>query len=319
MTSLGDRITAAAESLAAVSETPRLDAELLMAHVLSIGRSKLLAQLNESVEAPLFDGAVARRLAHEPIAYITNHWEFYSLNFLVESPYLVPRPETEHLVEAVLGHVSDSPARVLEIGTGTGCVALAIALNAPECEVIATDINPDAVEMAQLNSAIHATNPPELMRKSEFTRDDLVEALTSAVCAAKWDVEIPHPVKIDFRQGDLFEPITGDDEPFDVICSNPPYVEAGAWNDLPPVIRLYEDERALLAGNDGLDVIRRLAFEATAYLKPGGMLAFEIGMGQYDSVRDILLRNNYMELGVVHDLAGIPRIALARKLQTRGG
>jgi len=174
--------------------------------------------------------------------------------------------------------VANTRARILDIGTGTGCVAVAIAHNAPMCRVVATDINAAALKLASANAARHG----------------LSDAIT-------------------FRKGDLFQALRERDHPFDAICSNPPYVKESDWDALPPVIRLHEDPDALLAGPDGLDVIRRLVFEATAYLVPGGLLAFEIGIGQYDSVRGLLLENNYANVGARRDLAGIERVAVARK------
>jgi release factor glutamine methyltransferase len=273
--SLASRIAVATKLLERVSETPRLDAELLMAHALGISRAKLLARLIDHIEAPDFDGLVARRLEYEPLAYIFGSWEFYSLEFRVTPPLLVPRPETEHLVEAVLSHIGKSPARILEIGTGTGCVAVSIAKNAPSATVIATDVNPLALDVAAENASRHGVSD-----------------------------------RVQPRQGHLFEPVTGE-RAFDVICSNPPYIEDYDWPNLSPVIRLHEDPRALLAGPDGLDVIRQLISGAKAHLKPEGLLAFEIGMGQHTAVRDLLIAAGYHPVNFIKDLAGIERIAVA--------
>lgn len=274
--SLASRIAAAARLLKQVSETPRLDAELLMAHALAMPRAKLLARLVDHVDVPGFDEMVERRLAYEPLAYIFGSWEFYSLEFKVVPPLLVPRPETEHLVEAVLNHIGKSPARVLEIGTGTGCVAVSIAKNAPSATVIATDINPLAIEVAGENARRHGV----------------------------WD-------RVELRRGTIFEPVI-DDPDFDVICSNPPYIEDPDWPNLSPVIRLHEDPKALLAGPDGLDIIRQLISGAKDYLKPAGLLAFEIGMGQDASVRQLLQSAGYTSIEFIKDLAGIKRIAAAQ-------
>ncbi|MBN2307460.1 MAG: peptide chain release factor N(5)-glutamine methyltransferase [Candidatus Hydrogenedentes bacterium] len=278
MATLGNRLAAAADLLAPITQTPRIDAEILLAYALGISRSQVLARLKDADDAPGFDELVARRLACEPIAYIVGEWEFFSLTFAVEPPILVPRPETEHLVEAVLSFLGCAPARVLDIGTGTGCVAVAIARNAPSCHVVATDVNPASLRLAQANA----------------TRLGTVDRMR-------------------FLQGDLFEALDAEEAPFDAICSNPPYIQDGDWAGLSPVIRLHEDPEALLAGPDGLGVIRRLVFEAVAYLRPGGLLAFEIGMGQYEPVRKLLVENNYEGIDVRNDLAGIPRVVVARK------
>lgn len=279
---LAQQLHAATAALQPVTETPRVDAEILLAHALGIPRASLLARLNQHAQATDFQRLLERRLAFEPIAYILGEWEFFGLTLSVRPPMLVPRPETEHLVEAVLDYATDRPCRVLEIGTGTGCVAVAVAAHAPTCQLLATDVRPDALDLAQTNARRHGVAD-----------------------------------NIEFREGDLFAAV-GEDEPrFDVICSNPPYVEEDAWPDLSPTIRLYEDPLALLAGKDGLDVIGTLVFEATAYLEPDGLLAFEIGMGQYDTVRHMLIENNYDRVGHRTDLAGIERVAVARKPAVR--
>lgn len=222
----------------------------------------------------MFPRMLERRRRAEPIAYILGEWEFFSLPFFIEPPILVPRPETEHLVEAVL---AARPARVADLCTGSGCVAVAIAVNAPAAYVAATDTNPQAVALAGRNVARHGV-------------DDRVQVF----------------------EGDLFDPIAGD-APFDVICSNPPYVEDDAWAQLSPNITRYEDPGALLAGPEGLDVIRRIIEEAAPFLAPGGMLALEIGMGQYDAVQSIMHRAGYRSVSGHRDLAGILRIISGRR------
>lgn len=276
--SLRDLLAAASRQLAAVSETPRLEAELLLSHASGLSRSALLTRLNLVVEAPSLPQLIARRLRHEPVAYILGEWEFYSLPIEVRPPILVPRPETEHLVEAVLEEVGERRARVLDLCTGSGCVAVAVARNAPKATVLGGDINPDAVDLARRNAVLN----------------DVVE-------------------RVAFRTGDLFHVLEEEDAPFDVVCANPPYVEADDWDRLPEDIRAYEDPRAVLAGDDGLDVVRRLVQDAPAHLVQGGMLAFEIGMGQYDTVCAILKGYEYDDVRVRQDLAGRPRIVTARR------
>lgn len=274
---LADQLNQAQRALAAVSETPRLDAEILFAHALGTTRAHLLARLREPIEVSGVRPLLDRRLAYEPLAHILGQWDFFGLEFAVEPPIFVPRPDTEHLVEAVLDAVTGRGARILDIGTGCGCVAVSVAVHAPHAQLVATDISPKALELAQANAVRHGAHR-----------------------------------RITFKRGDLFEALD-DGAPFDVICSNPPYVEEAAWTELSPVIRLHEDPRAVLGGKDGLELIRRLICEAYAYLKPGGLLAFEMGMGQYPAVADLLTENNYKGVQCRHDLAGVPRVAIARK------
>ncbi|HOF39796.1 MAG TPA: peptide chain release factor N(5)-glutamine methyltransferase [Candidatus Hydrogenedentes bacterium] len=279
MATIAERLAGAAGLLAAISDTPRLDAELLLAHALGISRAALLARFQDELNPlPLFDTLLGRRLNYEPLAYILGTWEFFSLDFIVEAPLLVPRPETEHVVEAVLEHIGTRPAAILEIGTGTGCIAVSIAHAARNASIIATDINSHAIAVARKNAERHR----------------VIDRLS-------------------LRPGNLFEPLQPGEGSFDVICSNPPYIEDTAWPGLDPVIRLHEDPGALLAGLDGLDVIRALVAGAARWLAPGALLAFEIGMGQYERVRDLLARHQYERIRFVRDLAGIERVAVAQK------
>ncbi|HNR30400.1 MAG TPA: peptide chain release factor N(5)-glutamine methyltransferase [Candidatus Hydrogenedentes bacterium] len=271
---VADLLADAARRLAPVTETPRLDAEILLAHALGLRRAKLLARSRDKVHCGDFEALVARRLNAEPIAYITGEWEFFSLLFVIRPPVLVPRPETEHLVETALRHIGTHAADVLDLGTGSGCVAIAIARNAPRSRVIATDIANEALELAAENA-------------------------------------VRLGVVLNTRRGDLFDALRPADGPFDVIVSNPPYVEDDEWPRLPPVIRLHEDRRALLGGEDGLDLIRRIVAGAPERLKPGGLLALEIGEKQRDAVAALLEESGFRDIALVDDLAGIPRVARA--------
>lgn len=275
---LAERLAEAADLLAGVTETPRFEAELLLAHALGMSRGKLLASLRTAPEVDGYERLLARRLAHEPVAYILGEWEFYSQPVYVERPILVPRPETEHLVEAVLDFVKRRPARILELCAGTGCVAVAVAVHAPQAQILATDINPRAVALARRNVERHGLH-----------------------------------ARIALGEGDLWDALPPGEAPFDVVCANPPYVEEKDWAGLAPDIRLFEDPGALLAGEDGLAVIRRIAEGAIAHLRTGGLLALEVGMGQYDAVGALLRRCGYVEVGARPDLAGIERVVTACK------
>lgn len=276
MATLRECLESATRALAGVSDSPQSDVEILLAHTLGISRAALLARLDQSVDTTPFMPLLHRRLAHEPVAYILGEWEFFSMPLAVRAPMLVPRPETEHLVECVLEHVGERPCRVLEIGTGTGCVALAIAKHAPHARIVATDINPNALKLASENASRHG--------------------LVS---------------RVDFRLGDLFDTLPALAGTFDVVCSNPPYVADDEWDGLSETIRRHEDRRALLAGPEGLDAIRRLVEGAWDRLDPGGLIAVEMGEGQWMKVKGLLESKGYVDAGVWHDLAGIPRIARA--------
>ncbi len=274
MPTVAETLQRAEQRLAAVSETPRLDAELLLMHALGRTRGGLLSRLSEAVETVEFEFLLARRAAGEPIAHILGTWEFFSLEIEVEPPVLVPRPETEHLVEAVIEFIGAGPARVLELCTGTGCVAVAIAKNAPGTRVLATDREPHYVELARRN----------------VTRHGLGE-------------------RVHVAAGDLFAAVPAGEPPFDVICANPPYVAAGDWAGLSETIRRYEDPGALISGEDGLDCVRRIVAGAGDHLGPGGLLAMEIGQGQAGAVRNIMEAAGYAKVRFGRDLAGIDRIA----------
>lgn len=270
-------LSEAARRLADVTETPRLDAELLLAHALGYSRAQLLARGGEIVESPAFDEALARRLNHEPIAYITGHWEFFSIDFLSRAPVLVPRPETEHLVEAALVHIAGRPgARVLDLCTGTGCVAIAISLNARGATVDAVDLQPHAVALARENVA----------RLGAGGR---------------------------VFEGDLFAALPGGSGPYDVIVSNPPYIADGEYAELPEVIRRHEDPVALLAGADGLDIVRRILRDGLEHVVPGGLLAMELGETQAPTVGALATSMGWREIGVIRDLAGHERVVTAHR------
>ncbi len=277
MTTVSEELRLAEHALAGVSDTPRLDAEILLAHALGVGRAGLLARLRDTEIPAAFHELVERRKRHEPIAYILGEWEFYSLTFEVAPPVLVPRPETEHLVEVALREGPAEDAHVLDVGLGTGCVAISLAVQRPAWRVDGIDIQTHNVSLAQRNALRHEVEP-----------------------------------RTNFSEGDLTNPIAG---PYDAIVSNPPYVAEGDWDGLDPVIRLHEDAIALTSGPDGLDAIRALAANGWDALHPGGLLAFEFGYGQRDAVASIMTAQGYARIGFEPDLAGIPRVAWGRRPQ----
>lgn len=269
-------LAACAERLRDVTDTPELEATLLAGHAWGMSRTQLFLAANAPCDPAALEPLVLRRLAAEPVAYILGNWEFFSIALDVEPPLLVPRPETEHLVEVALAHIGAGPARVLDLCTGTGCVALAIALNAEVATLHATDCHPVAVRVARANAA-------------------------------------RHNVPLDVHAGDLFGPLPVSAGPFDVIVSNPPYVPEGAWEGLAPDIRCHEDPGALLAGVDGLDCIRRIVQEAPDWLAPGGLLALEMGEEQGAAVRALFEVAGFEDITITKDLAGHDRIASGRR------
>ena len=276
MATVREVLAETARRLAEVTESPEFDAALLAAHAWGWNRTRLIMNASEVADTAALEPLVLRRLAHEPVAYILGNWEFFSLEFDLAPPLLVPRPETEHLVEVALEFLGVRTGRVLDLCTGTGCVILSIAKNARGGVWWATDLNPLAVSTARANAVLHA-------------------------------------IDLTLVEGDLFAPIPREVAPFDVIVSNPPYVEDGDWEGLAPDIRHYEDPLALLSGNDGLDCIRRIVAEAAGWLAPGGLLALEMGECQGTALRGLLERAGYEDIKITKDLAGHDRIASGRR------
>ncbi len=275
MKTVAQLLSEATSKLRSCTDTPRLDAEILLAYALNLNRAQLMARLNESVNSAVFEAFIERRCAFEPIAYILGEWEFFSLKFLCRPPVFIPRSETEILVEKLLV-LSPRSVRLLDVGTGTGCIAIAVAVNNPLAQIVALDKSAVAIKLARENARLHH-----------------VES------------------RVSFLQADGLSPFARK-RYYDVICSNPPYVEASAWDGLSRVITLHEDRDALLSGEDGLDMIRRLVLDSRILLRPGGLLLLEIGMGQALSVRDILHQNGFDMIDVVEDLSGIERVVIAR-------
>lgn len=277
MASIRDTLREAVSLLEVVSESPDLDAEILLGHALDYTRTQLLTRSDDPLPESDFAELLQRRLNHEPVAYIVGDWEFYSLPIRVEPPVLVPRPETEHLVEWALELLPKGDARALDIGTGTGCIPIAITKHHSTVNITSVDIKATNLKLARRNA--------ELNQVSD---------------------------RIKFIESDLFESVE-ERGPFDLICSNPPYIPDADWSGLADDIRNFEDRDALLAGVDGLDIVRRIVSESQVHLKPGGHLLMEIGHDQAETVSALLEENGFTDVGFRKDLAGIDRVALGRK------
>ena len=274
------------------------DALLLLLHALGISRAALHADPGRILtldQQALYEDLILRRLASEPIQYITGEQEFYSLTLHVSPAVLIPRPETEFLVEAVLTEFGSHPTapsiRILDVGTGSGAIAIALAHHLPNAHVTATDISSAALAVASSNAARH-----HLSSRIRFVEADLLGALTP--CEAAFDA----PGSPASGLGSLG---------WDATVSNPPYVPTADRATLHRQVRDFEPAAALFAGPDGLEVYRRLIPKARVALRPGGLLALEIGHGQRDAVAALLAGWNALRF--VDDLQQIPRTALARK------
>lgn len=282
---LREAIQAAAEQLARdpyLCDSARRDAELLLQHRLGLTRAALLSNPTRrlaSDELEDYQNLIARRRLHEPVQYITGVQEFYGLSLRVTPAVLIPRPETEHLVEAVLERLPhDRLVTIADIGTGSGAIALALAAHLPQAAITAIDLSPTALEVARANA-----EALELSSRVRFLDSDLLASLSPSETHAG----------------------------FDAIVSNPPYVSITDAPELHPQVREYEPSSALFAGRDGLEVYRRLVPQASEALKPDGLLALEIGHGQKEALATLLA--GWKDVVFVDDLQGIPRVALARR------
>ncbi len=271
-------------------ERARRDAETLLLHVLRReAPERNLAWLIAHDNSPTmpkagveFRALVQRRCAGEPIQYIMGEAEFYGLSFKVNSAVLIPRPETEHLVEKVIeiaGGLKNQPIaelRVADVGTGSGAIAVALSSKLPAARIEATEKSAAALKVARANAEQNGVAN-----------------------------------RVTFHEGDLLEPVAG--EMFDFVVSNPPYVPEPDRVSLSIEVRDYEPAQALFAGADGLDVYRRLIPAALAVLTQGGFVALEIGFGQQDAVGKLLADARFEDIEFTKDLQGIARVAVARR------
>lgn len=277
-------LAAASAALASAGvESARLDAELLMAAAAGVARATLVggaAQIDTAALAR-FARMVSRREAREPLAYIVGQREFFSLDLAVRPGVLIPRPETETVVEAALDSLRARPsARVLDIGTGSGAIAIAIAKHAPAAKIVASDISKVSLEVAADNARRHR-------------------------CAGR----------IAFVQGDCYAALESDAPPFDqfdLIVSNPPYIAEAELATLAPEVRDFEPRVALEGGRDGMGFYRRIAAGLERWLVRGGEVILEVGAGQADAVESMMRAAGCAASVRMRDLAGVERVVRSR-------
>jgi release factor glutamine methyltransferase len=263
-------------------ERARVDSELLLMHLLQRDRAWVITHSDDEVETdkwPLYYELLQRRHRGEPIQYIIGETEFYGLPFRVTPAVLIPRPETEHLVEEVLKRAAHfAQPRIVDIGTGSGCIAVALTRHLPHAAITAIDLSPDALALTRENAALNGIAN-----------------------------------RIRFLEGDLLAPVTG--ESFEIVVSNPPYVPTADRASLSVEVRDHEPALALFAGDDGLDIYRRIIPAACAALVPGGLLLLEIGYGQSAAIQALLTTAGFSQIDFSPDLQGIPRVVCAQRGQ----
>ncbi len=256
----------------------RADATLLLRHVLDIPPAEIYAYRERQLsllELRTFQSLIDERVKGKPIQYITGEQEFFGLPFRVTPDVLIPRPETEHLVEAAIARLQNHSApRIVDVGTGSGCIAVALAHAMPHSEIVALDISAAALAVAEQNARLNGVAE-----------------------------------RIQFLQSNLLAAVVG--EGFDAVVSNPPYVALSERASLATEVREFEPALALFAGPTGLEIYQRLIVEANDLLASGGWLLMEIGHGQRDAVEKLL--RGWEGVEFISDLQDIPRVAVARK------
>ena len=270
--------------LSSISDTPKLDTEILLQKALG-DVDRLYVQLNlnkelDDKELSIFNEIIKDRLKGRPIAYIVNNREFMGLDFYVEEGVLIPRPDTEPLVEEVIDLAKGkSELKIVDIGTGSGAITVSLAKYIDNCHVYSLDISDKALNIGKKNAINNGVEE-----------------------------------KIDFIKSDVFSGIKDKNLSLDIIVSNPPYIRKADISTLHKQVKDYEPYIALEGGEDGLDFYRAITEESIKYLKPSGILAFEVGHDQASDVADIMKNNGYSKIYTKKDLQGIDRVVIGFKL-----
>ena len=263
--------------------SPRMNAEVLLIFVLDADRACLYAHPERELtadEQTRYDEALRERATGKPAQYITGHQEFWGMDLIVTPAVLIPRPETEHVIETVVELAKEFPARrIVDVGTGSGCIALALAKELPQAQITATDISPEALEVAKANAARH-----QMEKRIRFVEADLM------------------------RSRDAIHGVSAE---VDFVVSNPPYVSEEERDKVQREVRKFEPKLAVFGGEHGFDIYRRLIPQAQEVLRPGGWLVMEIGFSQEEEIRKLLA--GWSEVRVKADLQGIPRVVAAKK------
>lgn len=312
--------------------SPRLNAELLLQFVLGRDRAYLYAHPERELtpdEQAEYNEVIAQRARGCPTQYITGHQEFWGLDLLVSPAVLIPRPETEHVVETVLelvkeyyaehqhqaasASVDDAAAcaqidsgkiRIVDVGAGSGCIALALASELPQAEIHGCDISDEALDMARVNAARLGLGPRVLFRKSDLLNVYLEGATASAAGSAALTVGSTALAAAHVAAAR-----------FDFVVANPPYVGVTEWEKVQKQVREFEPKIAVFCGTEGMDVYQRLIPQASEVLRPGGWLIMEIGYSSEEKVRMLLgSDSNWTGVQVTPDLQGIPRVVAARRV-----
>lgn len=266
------------------SDSSRLDAEVLLAEALQCQRIELYTRFEEVPPADTlteYRAWVKRRGAGEPVAYIVGHKEFYSINFDVTPNVLIPRPETEHVVVAAIEaakSIGDSPVRIIDVGTGSACVAIALAKHIESSVIAATDVSTDALEVARANAAKHEVTD-----------------------------------RVRFFTGDLLDALPAGSKPVHLIVSNPPYIGRAEIDTVEETVLKYEPEMALFGGEQGTEIIQRLVDQSVDMLLPGGQLIFENSPAVFDQCLEIVEQSPLTLVESIKDFAGLRRVIVAQK------